>query len=399
MQTPILMDITRSISRNGQGHETGIDRVEHAYINHFASTKREVWFLAKIGHQLALLPPSFCSVLRDLIDETPVLPRPGILDALRFKISRRQRKLRSLIRRHSVAVCNVQNLAGHLGPRSFDYFNVGHSNLSSPVLSALKTGGCNISVLIHDMIPLDFPEFTRPKMQVSFDKRMRAVSAFADNLICNSEYTNDRASEYFAEWGRIPRQIVAPLGLENKFLKYKNTAAASDPPYFVILGTIEGRKNHQIIFDVWNKSANPPLLYVVGRRGWNADAAISFLENSVLMGTHIHELSNFGDAEMINLLQGARALLFPSFVEGFGLPAIEAAALGTSVIASDIPALREVLQENAIFVDPKDSNAWGDAIKWAVCNSEPKKDLGWVAPTWKDHFKLVTELTLRTNDA
>ena len=382
-----MLDITRLVSRFGMGQLTGIDRVERAYLKFFLKCDRTVWFVAKIGKKFAVVAPDQGQILLDTIDGKRDLPRPYFQDLVRLKISYPQRQARSLIRRLANKVCKLEDLVENIASHRFSYFNVGHSNLSGNFLRELKRAQCSqISVLIHDTIPLDYPEFTRPEVVVSFKRRMKAVAKYSDRVICNSYYTKSRVTEHFGKWAMTLNTIVAPLGIEQKFLNALGSASIRNPPYFVVLGTIEGRKNHAVAFEAWSRMLNPAKLHVIGKRGWRAEKAIDFLDSSPLVGRSIVEHSNLNDQELINMLSGARALLFPSFVEGFGLPAIEAATLGTPVIAADIPALREVLGENATFLDSNDASAWVREVEWAVCNSDKTNSVDWVAPTWDDHF-------------
>src|SRR5690606_7458680 len=76
----------------------------------------------------------------------------------------------------------------------------------------------------------------------------------------------------------------------------------------------------------------------------------------------VTELNSLNNADLEELMHGACALLFPSFVEGFGLPLTEAAALGVPVIASDIDVFREIVARDVIFIDPLDAKQWKDTI-------------------------------------
>jgi len=101
------------------------------------------------------------------------------------------------------------------------------------------------------------------------------------------------------------------------------------------------------------------------------------------------------DDELARHLAGARALLFPSLAEGFGLPLVEALQSGTPVIASDLPVFREIGQGIPDLLDPIDGPAWERAIlAYAEADSAPrsaqlKRMAGYRAPTWDEHFSKV----------
>ena len=99
-----------------------------------------------------------------------------------------KRRAEADLRRLAVDRCRKGWLARMLArsvPTGCRYLNVGHSNLSAAVMRAWKAHG-RIAVLVHDTIPLDFPQFQRPGTVQSFEQRMRFVAAYADLVICNS---------------------------------------------------------------------------------------------------------------------------------------------------------------------------------------------------------------------
>jgi glycosyltransferase involved in cell wall biosynthesis len=101
-------------------------------------------------------------------------------------------------------------------------------------------------------------------------------------------------------------------------------------------------------------------------------------------------LTGLPDGAVASLLLGARALLFPSLAEGFGLPLVEAAALGTPVIASDLPVIREVLGDYPVYLDPVDSYPWMETVKTLALSQTRQTAL--TPPTWRDHFNTVLNL-------
>jgi glycosyltransferase involved in cell wall biosynthesis len=133
----------------------------------------------------------------------------------------------------------------------------------------------------------------------------------------------------------------------------------------------------------------PPLV-LAGQRGWETEAIVDHLDRSPPVQRFVHEINGLGDEQLADLIGGARALLSPSFMEGFNLPVAEALSMGTSVIASDIPAHRE-LAPGARLIDPLDGPAWLDAIE-AAARRPPGADVQSPAqrpPGWPEHFAIV----------
>ncbi len=366
-----LLDLTRLVSRSGRGQMTGIDRVEAAYLAHLLAQDRPIFGLIRTALGFVLLGRQGCAQLQASLGR-PILPK-NLLAVIRpYAIARRPHfMLGHLLRRL---------------PQGTAYLNVGHSNLRAPTLAAMQRYGVTSAVLIHDTIPLDHPEFARAGTHVPFAAKIAATARFAARVIHISADARAKTEAHFAAAGRIPPAILAPLGV---------TLAAPAPspitptrPYFVALGTIEPRKNLKLLFDIWpNLPAPAPQLVVIGAAGW-ADAAL-FAQMAQLQaqGAVLHG-ENLSDGAVASLLQGARALLFPSLAEGFGLPPLEAGGLGTAVIASDLPVLREVCGDFPVYLDPRDSYSWLETIKILAAEQQSgrkKQNL----PLWADHFKVV----------
>jgi glycosyltransferase involved in cell wall biosynthesis len=153
----------------------------------------------------------------------------------------------------------------------------------------------------------------------------------------------------------------------------------------VALGTIEPRKNHALLLDAWEgMGPQAPWLVICGARGWRNAATFARLDRHP---PRVREAAGLTDGAVAALLQGARALLFPSLAEGYGLPLVEAAALGTPVVCSDLPICREVAGPGADFLDPRDPEAWAAAVMRLKDDTSPRKRM--VAPLWEQHFNIA----------
>jgi glycosyltransferase involved in cell wall biosynthesis len=154
-----------------------------------------------------------------------------------------------------------------------------------------------------------------------------------------------------------------------------------------------------LLLNLWGRlattMASPPRLFVIGARGWENEQVVDLLERSHRLHGLIEERNHLDDEGVGSLLGRARAVLVPSFVEGFGLPLAEALASGVPVICSDIPVFREVGRDVPDYLDPLDLFAWRDAI---VDYSEPdsprraaqmQRLAHWQSPRWPDHFEIV----------
>ena len=273
------------------------------------------------------------------------------------------------------------------------YINVSHYGLEQDgVLERVVRRGWRPVAFVHDLIPIIHPEYCSPVASKWHRRRIETIVKNAALVIANSNNTAEELATFAKNSGRqAPRVLVAPLGVEDRFIQ-ANSTPISTRPYFVVVGTLEPRKNLTMLFSVWRRLAEEmgdetPNLVLIGQRGWESEAIIDHLERSPPVRRFVHEANGLRDDQVIQLAQGARALLAPSFKEGFDLPVREARALGTPVIASAIPIHREVAPD-AQLIDPLDGPAWAEAIKQATADGGPRHRT--VARGWAEHFALVS---------
>ncbi|MET0313363.1 MAG: glycosyltransferase family 1 protein, partial [Hansschlegelia sp.] len=285
------------------------------------------------------------------------------------------------------------------------YVHVSHIRLDRPEpFAGLHAAGARLTILVHDLIPIRFPEYARPGEDERHARRMTTALASATTLIANSRETARDLSAFAKERGLAsPPVIVAPLGVEPVFAA--GVAPLGAPkPYFVALGTIEPRKNHLTLLHLWRRlvermGAETPTLVLVGRRGWENEMVLDLLERSPAIRANVVEANDLPDQALTALIKGARALLFPSFAEGFGLPLAEALALGAPALVSDLDVFREVAGHAAERFDPLDAVAWEDAILDYTGRNPERRDAalsrteGFAPPSWAAHFAAVTEAT------
>jgi glycosyltransferase involved in cell wall biosynthesis len=223
-------------------------------------------------------------------------------------------------------------------------------------------------LMLHDTIPLDRSELVSPQGVRHHRKMVRSVARFARGLIVTTAHARETILQALAAEGRSAiKTLSVPLPLSEAFDSLAKPAALlQNVPYFVVCGTVEPRKNHLLLFDVWRQiCALPgptPHLVVVGSLGWRGGPILDKMLGCETTRGQIHHVEGLSTQAMKSLIAGSRGLLSPSLAEGFGLPIIEAMHLGASVVASDIPAHREVAGQYATLIDPLDEPAWRRAI-------------------------------------
>jgi glycosyltransferase involved in cell wall biosynthesis len=401
----ILFDVSRLISRAGRQTPTGIDRVELAYAEHLIAGTIPLHFtiLTDAG-RFGLLPkaPTINYIQAigrawrghapQQIWRTKQLARGLRLSALlngRYALQEQFRK-------------KVDNPA---------YLLVSHHHLEKHrVIARLKhRSGVRFVCLIHDLIPIEFPEYALPGQDGKHRRRIETAAALADAVIVNSTVTRDAFQPYLARVGRTPPMLVAPFGIDLPTIPMDATRLVK-PPYFVCVGTIEARKNHLMLLNLWRQLAAElgdatPRLVLIGQRGWETENAVDMLERCPALRGIVLEYDNLPDAGVMSLVKDAQALLLPSFAEGFGFPLVEALVLGTPVLCSNLPALRENGGCIPEFFDPLDGPGWRAAIVDYSLPSSPRRQAqlnrlaGWKPPSWEDHFAAIDPLIAETKAA
>jgi hypothetical protein len=280
---------------------------------------------------------------------------------------------------------------------------VSHRLMEQPEpIAELRRAGAAFIPLVHDLIPATHPEYAKPGVALQHLERLETVAALADGIIVNSAATAAVLRPHLVRQAAPPPLLVAPLGV-GRTRPAPLPADAAAAPYFVVVGTIEPRKNHLLLLHLWRDFAAKwgpaaPRLVLVGRRGWENENVLDLLERCTLLRGLVHEAGALPDQEVAGLLAGSRALLFPTFAEGYGLPLAEALAAGAPAICSDLAALREVGGDVPEYLDPLDGAAWRRLIlDYAAPDSRARAAQlarlgGWTVPSWSDHFASVDDL-------
>ena len=404
----IVLDLSRLLSRAGRGTPTGIDRVELAYAEHLLASEPSAGFVAlnDLGG-LAWLPPRHA---QEFVATIAAAWRGGSRAA---EQDRRAWRFAQANRMLSLAN-GERRLFARLraaGDRPI-YLLVSHHHLERPrIFERIKAGaGARFVCLIHDLIPVEYPEYAKPGQAENHMRRIQTAVRFGDALIVNSQVTGEGLRPHLQRAGRSPPMLVAPFGTELRSHGIESAGTPAERPYFAYVSTIEARKNHLLLLNLWRRLAAEfgdasPQLVLIGQRGWEVENVIDMLDRSPSLRGTVIEHNELPDDEMVRLLQGARALLLPSFAEGFGFPVIEALALGVPALCSDIAALRETGGSVPEYLDPLDGPGWRSAILDYAAPASPRREAqlarlgGWRPPLWQDHFARVDRFLAETSRA
>ncbi len=379
----VLIDVTRLVTRRMQGTlPTGVDRVSLEYLRHFREYAVAV---VRLGAVWMTFSPALSA---RLFDELLVSGR-GQWQVLAWVLVR------------SCFSCRLGL------PRGKHFFlNTGHSGIERPGYAAkLRKSGVRPLFFVHDLIPISHPEYSRPREADRHHRRLETMLSLGLGLITNSRHTREALENYAPRYGwPVPACIVAPLAPAR--LPPPPKERPLDCPYFVVLGTIEPRKNHLLLLHIWRDlvakhGSAAPRLVVIGQQGWECEQVMDVLERCESLHGFVLEKPHCADAELSIWLHHAQALLLPSFAEGFGLPLVEALTAGVPVVASQLSVFREIARDIPEYLNPLDGIGWRRMILDYAAPNSPRRAAqlrrleSFRAPTWNDHFTLVDALIAR----
>ncbi|MFM0152459.1 glycosyltransferase family 4 protein [Paraburkholderia sediminicola] len=371
----IFLDVTRLLTRLYDGlMPTGVDRVGLEYIKRYG------------GHARAILSErGFSTVLTERDSQL-------VFSMLLASICDRN-KIRAVVARGCFNRLREARLHGALLHTSHNGMEFGRYYL------AMAKREIRPVFMIHDLIPLTHAEYCRPGVNATHRRRIHTALKRASGLIANSQGTLDSLAAEARHAGfALPPTVIARLA--SGVTERPGVTRPLPGPYFVMLGTIEPRKNHWFILHVWRRLVEQlgdtaPKLVVIGRRGWECENVVDMLERCESLKGVVIEEAHCSDVQLQAYLQHAQALLFPSFVEGYGMPLAEALALKLPVLASDLDVFREIANNIPDYLDPLDGPGWLARIQaYSQSDSSARKAQlqrleRFREPTWAEHFEQV----------
>lgn len=224
---------------------------------------------------------------------------------------------------------------------------------------------------VHDLTFLVRPECAEAGLRRYLTRAVPRALRRADLVLVDSQATADDLARLLGVAG--PRVRLVYPGVDPRF---RPLAAAEVEPvraalglpeqFLLFVGTLEPRKNLVRLIEAFARLSEPGLsLLIAGRKGWLYEEVFAAAER-LDPGGRVHFLDFVDDRYLPALYNLARAFVYPSLYEGFGLPVLEALACGTPVVTADVSSLPEVAGEAAVLVDPQDVGAIAEGIRLAL---------------------------------
>ena len=238
-------------------------------------------------------------------------------------------------------------------------------------------------VIIHDVIPEKYPQYVFPTAGGRLNWRLKSLVARrqADLILTVSEFSRRGILEHF---GERPERVKVVGEAGDPVFRVLDQSGRSEQRLLVYVGGFSPHKNLAGLLDAFGKLVARPgmedvKLLLVG--DFETDAFYSCYRDVARRAQEPPvrgrvEFAGFvPDEELVVLLNRATALVLPSLLEGFGLPAIEAAACGLPVIATTASPLPELLGAGGLFVDPGDAAGLEEAMARVVADPELRRRL------------------------
>lgn len=246
--------------------------------------------------------------------------------------------------------------------------------------------------LVYDLIPITHPEFIINSYSVEiFRKRLIQVLGVSHGIISISQAAACEIKSFIVTTN-LPETTLMPveyfhLGADFPSVNMDQSIEKNNwpenlwdgsGPVFIMVGTIEPRKGHSFVLDVfearWQKGLTDKLL-IVGKFGWSSAILIKRIKESPHFGSLLFMINNASDDELAYAYGHSYACIMASFAEGFGLPLIEALYRGVPVMASDLPVFREIGQTYCNYFAVADHKSLDQAVDYLHANIEDARSV------------------------
>lgn len=277
-------------------------------------------------------------------------------------------------------------------------------------VDAFRNAGGRVVFLVYDMIPLTHSNFCPSRFVETFGAWLADMAKRADGVLCISQFALETFRQHVGRFpigAQIPSDVVY-LGCDlaapqRSTIRNRRLARALDSAdrVFGCVGTLEPRKNHDLLIDAFERlwaTGDRSRLLIVGRAGWLCDELISRIRRHPLRDRQLYWFDDVDDQDLALTYDRLTSLIFSSRVEGFGLPLVEALSRRIPVIASDIPVFREIAGGAAALFEADSAEALANAISELGTgrkedSSIDAKAFSW--PTWEESVATMLQKVVR----
>lgn len=276
------------------------------------------------------------------------------------------------------------------------------TSFQKPYLDQLSKAGVKICFFAHDIIPITHGNFFSgdPEGPKKAHEEWLKVATSYDGVVCVSKFTADEIRKWCKS---TDTNINVPLHVSWNGYDIKNSMPTKgvtpkqrvimdkcfDRQTFIVVGTIEPRKGHLSVINAMIKHrAN---IMIVGKQGWMAEDIVNSIRSNSLFDKRLFWINDATDECLEECYTRAKGVIVPSYVEGFGLPVVEAAQHNKPLILRDIPVFRELAQDSAMYFSSDDE--LGDLIAQS-CNVDNIMPSAVPLITWEQSTKTLLDFII-----
>jgi glycosyltransferase involved in cell wall biosynthesis len=273
-----------------------------------------------------------------------------------------------------------------------------HAHFGASVRELKRRHAMRFCLLIHDILPVSHPEFVSSGHRPNFERWLDEMRRAWDIVLTPSQASKDELASHLAAIGQpVPPIQPIPFGFGfTQGPQDRPAAPVHEGPYALFVSTIEIRKNHILLYRLWERliathgRERVPALVLAGSKGWGADQFWRSMHATNGLGGKIRVVTNLSDGQMARAYDDCLFTVFPSLCEGWGLPVSESLYHGKLCIASNATSLPEVGGPASDYFDPRDDDSAYTAVERAIF--EPGYVAArekWIAgnfrlPVWED---------------
>lgn len=265
---------------------------------------------------------------------------------------------------------------------------------------ALRIPNAKNIYTLHDLVPLRLPYTTADNKRYYF-RLIQRLTRSADHIVTVSEASKkDIVNLFGIPETRISNTYQAvdiPARHRNKPISdvksdVEGTLGLTYKSYFLFYGAIEPKKNVGRMIEAYLASGVTDPLVIVGKKAWKSDEELRLISDKLANGDiterrfRVLQIDYAPFPLLVSLIRGAKAVLFPSLYEGFGLPALEAMSLGTPVLTSNTASMPEVVGSAALQIDPYDTQALVEGIRALDTDADLRGRLAEAGPIQAQQF-------------
>jgi len=366
-----IVDFTTALRRRRDGVD-GMRRVELETARALQAVGGRVAVIGKGSTQLRLVSPNALSVLLDKTRRGPAGDTWSM----------------GPVRKAAAAVTDRLQVFPALEPQPGDVLLLFGEYWTPRLLDGIRaihrSGAMRIVPLVHDLMPIRRPELfwdDRPGCDTGrflgvYRQSVRTFVEVSDLILTNSEFSRSDLLRFCEEQGwASPPIAVVPLASDldhavtPRLTPRLRDLDVGEGGFALMVAHFDPRKNHLFAYQLWRRlseklgSRTMPLV-LAGRRGWqSADLFVRLEHDPEMWGRHLRLVEGPSDEELAWLYSRAAFTVFPSELEGWGLPITESLSFGAPCLAADNSSLREASQGLAWHADTFDGSAWMQEVE------------------------------------